>query len=755
MHMFGLKSAKPLGVARFGGLRFLRIRRAEASPGAPDIQYLRHAGAMSAAIAKNMTSIMSQSSDFIQSSAKSDTSDFLAAHSHYSFIAVVALMSLFLVVTISATGLLLAFCRKKNTVFTAPSKEDNDSQFELDDVESSDTEICRGHKGECYIHLSDDYDDGDNDSEDDCKRKNSHDNENEEKETNSKCAKQLKKFQRIREILKHCSSIGTSNKATESSKQQKSPKSVAPLLHFNKPIQAEVQVCRGSKDQRQNVAKKTSQLQEKQTKHNHQDWVAGYSKVVCHNPNHKHQYNHLNFLYRHCNHQRQGKPCRAGRTHVVHPCSQHHFTSCSGRLQRSHTIHAIPQTAKRSQSTSVTDSQTGNIRIRIEDVDNAMTVDSLCQIPRDVTQIQQKPHDTSEIEILNDEEEDQVNSKKKSPFDNLQLRLEVDNDKETYTNQSDHDPEAVNIDVHLSSTGDTVNKSQNDTEVGSVTRDITVTKNEDSSAISHSTICFSSSKCHHDTELDSRSSPCSSTNIPLSSTKESKTVTEVMSAVRTSDERAPNLHNISNKIEPFQPQTPSNDSRPKEKPSNCERVLGQSLPTPTVVNILQENQSPAVQSFHSNSTSFGNSSEFHQGQRKAASPSVKHIWNTEHKTTQIVTCESNTLDDDKTIQTPFAKFPGSTSYRRIPSDVTEEDKLGKSYPEPQYNPSVSKDNSYECTQVRTLLDTTSKHWEMRSSAHEDDDDEYNEEGDSDNYYLTKSDYDGDDDEDDQTAALLK
>lgn len=745
--MFGLKSVKPLGVARFGGLRFLRIRRREASPGASDTQYLRHAGAMSAAIAKNMTSIMSQSSDFIQSSAKSDTSDFLAAHSHYSFIAVVALMSLFLVVTISATGLLLAFCRKKNTVFTAPSKEDNDSQFELDDVESSDTEICRGHKGECYIHLSNDYDEGDNDSEDDCKRKNSHDDDNEEKETNSQCAKRLKKFQRIREILKHCSSIGASNKATEISKQQKSPKSVAPLLHFNKPVHAEVQICRESNDRRQNVAKKTSQLQEKHMKHNHKDWVAGYSKVVCHNPNHKHQYNHLNFLYRHCNHQRQGKPCRAGRTHVVHPCSQHHFTSCCGRLQRSHTIHAIPQTAKRSQSTSITDSHIGNIRIKIEDVDNDMAVDSLCQIPRDVTKIQQKPHDTSEIDILNDEEEDPVNSKIKSPFDNLQLRLEVDNDKETYTYQNDHGSGAVNVDLHLSSNGDTVNKTQNDTDGDNVTRDITVTKNEDSSAISHSTICFPISKCHHDTELDDRSSSCSST-IPLSSTKE-KTVTEVMSAVRTSDEKAPN-HNISKAIEPFQSHTLSLESRPTEQPSNCDTVIGRSLQSPSVVHILRENQSSTGQSFHSTSTPFGSSSEFNQGQRKAASPSAKHISNTMHKTSQIVRCENNTLDDDNsTNQAPFAMFPGSTSYRRIPS-VTDEDKLGNSYPEPQYCGSGSKENSSESTKVPSLLDTTSKHWEMRPTAHHD---EYNEKGDD--YYLTKSDYDGDDDEDDQTAALLK
>lgn len=222
-----------------------------------------------------------------------------------------------------------------------------------------------------------------------------------------------------------------------------------------------------------------------------------------------------------------------------------------------------------------------------------------------------------------------------------------------------------------------------------------------------------------------------------------------MSAVRTSDEKAPN-HNISKAIEPFQSHTLSLESRPTEQPSNCDTVIGRSLQSPSVVHILRENQSSTGQSFHSTSTPFGSSSEFNQGQRKAASPSAKHISNTMHKTSQIVRCENNTLDDDNsTNQAPFAMFPGSTSYRRIPS-VTDEDKLGNSYPEPQYCGSGSKENSSESTKVPSLLDTTSKHWEMRPTAHHD---EYNEKGDD--YYLTKSDYDGDDDEDDQTAALLK
>lgn len=62
-------------------------------------------------------------------------------HSQYSFIAVIVLMSLFLTITLSATGFLLAFCKKKNTVFSL-QKCEQDSQFEMDDLENTDIESC-------------------------------------------------------------------------------------------------------------------------------------------------------------------------------------------------------------------------------------------------------------------------------------------------------------------------------------------------------------------------------------------------------------------------------------------------------------------------------------------------------------------------------------------------------------------------------------------------------------------------------------
>nr|KAG5701849.1 hypothetical protein BaRGS_019060 [Batillaria attramentaria] len=62
-------------------------------------------------------------------------------HSQYSLIAVVILTTLFLTITVSTTGLLLAFCKKKNTVFSL-QKSEQDSQFEMDDLEKTDTESC-------------------------------------------------------------------------------------------------------------------------------------------------------------------------------------------------------------------------------------------------------------------------------------------------------------------------------------------------------------------------------------------------------------------------------------------------------------------------------------------------------------------------------------------------------------------------------------------------------------------------------------
>ncbi|XP_071098174.1 uncharacterized protein [Haliotis cracherodii] len=78
---------------------------------------------------------------------ESGPSDYLHSRSittisrHSSLVAVMVIMSLFLIITISTTGLLLAFCKKKNTVF-ALQKCEQDSEYELDDMEQTDIEMC-------------------------------------------------------------------------------------------------------------------------------------------------------------------------------------------------------------------------------------------------------------------------------------------------------------------------------------------------------------------------------------------------------------------------------------------------------------------------------------------------------------------------------------------------------------------------------------------------------------------------------------
>ncbi|KAK6186106.1 hypothetical protein SNE40_008207 [Patella caerulea] len=74
-------------------------------------------------------------SDYMHSRSISDY------HNHSSFIAVIIIMTLFLVVTITTTGFILAFCRKKNTVF-ALQKCEQESEYELDDMDNTDIEIC-------------------------------------------------------------------------------------------------------------------------------------------------------------------------------------------------------------------------------------------------------------------------------------------------------------------------------------------------------------------------------------------------------------------------------------------------------------------------------------------------------------------------------------------------------------------------------------------------------------------------------------
>ena len=63
-------------------------------------------------------------------------------HAQYSMIAVVVLSALFFTVTVSATGLLLAFCKKNNAVFSLQhqQKAERDSHLEMDDLDKTDDE---------------------------------------------------------------------------------------------------------------------------------------------------------------------------------------------------------------------------------------------------------------------------------------------------------------------------------------------------------------------------------------------------------------------------------------------------------------------------------------------------------------------------------------------------------------------------------------------------------------------------------------
>ena len=64
-----------------------------------------------------------------------------------SMVAVLVIMAVFLTITISTTSLLLAFCRKKNTVFALQKCEEQDSEYELDDIEQTDIEMLKEENG--------------------------------------------------------------------------------------------------------------------------------------------------------------------------------------------------------------------------------------------------------------------------------------------------------------------------------------------------------------------------------------------------------------------------------------------------------------------------------------------------------------------------------------------------------------------------------------------------------------------------------
>ena len=163
---------------------------------------MKHASALVAVLARNLTSAASKgqllpvadtsldSSAAAQSeSADEDGGNLHAKHARYSFIMVLILMTLFIFVTLSLTGAMLAFCRKTNTVFThydgvaTTSGEfvgggggrisiEASSELELGALDADGERTCgASDRGQIYHQLSD-HDglytsDGDTDDSDD------------------------------------------------------------------------------------------------------------------------------------------------------------------------------------------------------------------------------------------------------------------------------------------------------------------------------------------------------------------------------------------------------------------------------------------------------------------------------------------------------------------------------------------------------------------------------------------------------------
>ncbi|KAI8786240.1 hypothetical protein BgiBS90_013598 [Biomphalaria glabrata] len=397
MNLFGLHGMRPLSLARISGMRLLKVRRRDTSP-VSTISYLHHATALSATVVKNVTGAIGQaggemahtSSSSSSSFAGDDRASFIESHAQYSFIAVVALMSLFLVITISATGLLLAFCRKKNAVFTAPSKPEADSNLELDDIDGSDVDFCRGDKGECYYHLSDDDDDstgedaeiGDDDSE-------------KEAERVKRLSKRSRTFPQLKRILgRHRGNKSIGAKETRISTV------IEPLM---------------SKDDSANVLNRTIDSNLDNSGQEPQRAKA----IVCRNPNHRH-YN------------RQHHNCLYNRPHY-HQKSQHrvsghqsHRSTCCSKLHRSHTIHYIPQTAPKTQSQRA--QAACGVQIKVQDMEVIMSDDRRVE-PAEVGTVQLHYIPTVSSSVRYDansiDHTDDLFNETEESFSNLQLRLDV------------------------------------------------------------------------------------------------------------------------------------------------------------------------------------------------------------------------------------------------------------------------------------------------------------------------------------------
>ncbi|GFO07672.1 hypothetical protein PoB_003417700 [Plakobranchus ocellatus] len=161
---------------------------------------MKHASALAAVLARNLTSAASKG-QLLQVASTADSSaslrdeaadqsggNFHARHAHYSFIAILVLMTLFIFVTLSATGIMLVFCRKRNPVFTqydgvATTSGDpmgggvatvdsmdasSELELELGDLFADGEGTCGApDRGQYYCQLSDDDDDNGNSTNDD------------------------------------------------------------------------------------------------------------------------------------------------------------------------------------------------------------------------------------------------------------------------------------------------------------------------------------------------------------------------------------------------------------------------------------------------------------------------------------------------------------------------------------------------------------------------------------------------------------
>lgn len=330
MKLFRLKKVKPQKLARLGGMRIRRVGHRGTTTAKQNIVYLRHASALSAAVVKNVSSSITQPGEFSHESDSSSEESFMEAHGRYSFITVLTLMSLFMLVTISATALMLAFYRKKNAVFVANPKSEADSQFELDDIENADVETCRRDKGECYVHLSEE-------SDSDIPEEYCDSREFTDRDTAGRRTKRSMTFPQLHEVLKRHKSVQMYSGSRDcAAKDRQVTNALTPLI---RPI--------SSNSNNNSVKPSLYHVHQHRCNHSQEADKLSYQNLSHQHHFYQHAHNHTQLARcKDC----QMKPsstarCPHGLNH------KHHLPHTGlGKLRRSHTIHAIHQTDTRLQS---------------------------------------------------------------------------------------------------------------------------------------------------------------------------------------------------------------------------------------------------------------------------------------------------------------------------------------------------------------------------------------------------------------------